>query len=314
MYRRLLHFFVLVSSILIAIPTFAVEFQPLGFEASSMGGAGVASARGSYAPYYNPALLAEHKLGMQISISAGAGVREVNIVDQIDRMADIDIEGTLDRIASNAPINGSNTQADQDNITTIKNDLSSLSGQNGLQLMPSANLGVQIGNFGFGAYGVSEATAHAVIDPNRLDVIVPDGLGGYWEYDEVLDAYTSRTPAQYNANSLEYALDHGLTYLKLTGLAYLEVPIAYGRSFPTAWGKLNCGVSLKIMPAYTYDLNVKIDTESGDISGDLEDAEKQDTSFGVDFGLLYKPPILSNLSIGLVAKNLNTPKPPQVTL
>jgi hypothetical protein len=68
------------------------------------------------------------------------------------------------------------------------------------------------------------------------------------------------------------------------------------------------------MPAYTYDLNVKIDTESGDISGDLEDAEKQDTSFGVDFGLLYKPPILSNLSIGLVAKNLNTPKPPQVTL
>lgn len=62
------------------------------------------------------------------------------------------------------------------------------------------------------------------------------------------------------------------------------------------------------MPAYTYDLNVNIDTESGDISDVLKDAEKQDTSFGVDFGLLYKPPILSDLSIGLVAKNINTPE------
>lgn len=308
MYRRLLHFFVFASSILIAIPAFAVEFQPLGFEASSMGGAGVASARGSYAPYYNPALLAEHKHGMQISISAGTGVREVNMAESIDTLSEIDIGDTLDRIANNALLGLPNDPADIANITAIKNELRSLSGQNGLQLMPSANLGVQMGNFGFGVYGVSEATAHAVVDPNRLDIIVPDGLGGYWEYDEEFDSYAASSQALYEASSLEYAIDQGLTYLELTGLAYLEVPIAYGRSFPTALGKLNFGVSLKIMPAYTYDLNMNIDTESGDISDELEDAEKRDTSFGIDFGLLYKPPILSNLSIGLVAKNLNTPE------
>lgn len=233
MYRRLLHFFVFVSSILIAIPAFAVEFQPLGFEASSMGGAGVASARGSYAPYYNPALLAEHKHGMQISISAGAGVREVNIVDSIDTLSEIDIGDTLDQF-STSPVDGGTVPANiQNAIATIKNELTVLSGQNGLQLMPSANLGMQIGNFGFGAYGVSEATAHAVVDPNRLDFII-EYSGVYFRYDEVAGEYALSDLAEYEASSLEYAIDQGLTYLKLTGLAYLEVPIAYGRSFPTA--------------------------------------------------------------------------------
>ena len=307
MYRRLLYFFVFVSSILIAIPAFAVEFQPLGFEASSMGGAGVASARGSYAPYYNPALLAEHKHGMQISISAGVGAREVNIADSIDTLSEIDIGDTLDEFSLN-PVDGNTVPVNiQNAIATIKNELTVLSGQNGLQLMPSANLGMQMGNFGFGAYGVSEATAHAVVDPNRLDFIIEES-GVYFRYEESTGQYALSDLAEYEASSLEYAIDQGLTYLNLTGLAYLEVPIAYGRSFPTALGKLNCGVSLKIMPAYTYDLNMKIDTESGDISDDFKDAEKQDTSFGVDFGLLYKPPVLSNLSIGLVAKNINTPE------
>jgi hypothetical protein len=307
MCRRLLHFFVFIVSILIAIPAFAVEFQPLGFEASSMGGAGVASARGSYAPYYNPALLAEHKHGMQISISAGVGVREVNISDSIDTLSEIDIDDTLDEFASNAVIGDPVPPDVQNDIAAITDALTVLTKQNGVQLMPSANLGMQMGNYGFGVYGVSEATAIAIVDPNRLDFIVEEG-GFYLKYDESTGLYDFSNQTEYEASSLEYAIDQGLTYLELTGLAYLEVPIAYGRSFPTSLGKLNCGISFKIMPAYTYDLNVKIDTESDDISDAMKDAEKRDTGFGVDFGLLYKPPILSNFSLGLVAKNINTPE------
>ena len=56
MHQRFVGFLVVVAAILLATPILAVEFQPIGFESASMGGAGVASARGSYAPYYNPAL------------------------------------------------------------------------------------------------------------------------------------------------------------------------------------------------------------------------------------------------------------------
>ncbi len=307
MHQRFVGFLGVIAAIIAATPALSVEFQPIGFESASMGGAGVASARGSYAPYYNPALLAEHIHGMQISLSAGVGIRELNVAEHIDRLADADIDETLERIANNALTPNLNTQNDRNNITTIKNELRALSGRNGLQIMPSVTLGIQIGNFGFGAYGVSEATAHAVIDSSRLDLILESG-GTYYEYNEVNNTYTPIGLAEYEQRSFEYALDSGLTYLKLTGLAYLEVPIAYGRQFTTAWGKLNCGASFKIMPGYTYDADIKIGTESGDVDTELEDAEERDTSWGIDLGLLYKPTKLPKLSLGLVGKNLNTPE------
>ena len=309
MHQRLVSFLVVVSAIVLSTPALAVEFQPIGFESASMGGAGVASAKGSYAPYYNPALLAEHKHGAQISLSAGAGIREVNVVDHIDCLADIEIDETLDQIANNAPHSGTNTESDRNNIATIKNELKALSESNGLQVMPSAALGIQVGNFGFGAYGLSEATAYAVIDDSRLDIIVKDeNTGLYYKYDESNDKYSDSTFDEYKQSSLEYALDEGLTYLKLTGLAYLEIPVSYGHQFTTEWGNLYCGGSFKIMPGYTFDDEIKVDTESGDVDSELEEAEKRDTSWGIDLGLLYKPSRLPNLSLGLVGKNLNTPK------
>jgi hypothetical protein len=318
MHQRLVSSFVIVAAIFLAIPALAVEFQPIGFESASMGGAGVASARGSYAPYYNPALLAEHKHGAQISLSAGVGMREVNVAEHIDRLADIDIDETIDLVETSTPIvSDSKVYANLDtsarnNITTIKNELRALSGRNGLQIMPSVSLGIQAGNFGFGAYGVSEATAYAVIDPNRLDIIIQKNIPAfgetdYVEYDETTDEFTISSLSDYQASSLEYALEN-VTYLKLTGLAYLEIPIAYGHQFTTAWGKLNCGASFKIMPGYTYDATIKIDTESGDVDSELEDVEERDTSWGIDLGLLFKPTKLPKLSLGLVGKNLNTPE------
>lgn len=302
---------VFVGGILMAGMVFGMEFQPIGFEPLSMGGAGVASARGSFATYYNPALLAEHRHGAQISISAGVGAREINVVDHIDRLADIDLTETIDRIAANAP-SGSNAQADRDSVTIIRSELQAVSGRNGVQLMPTAALGVQIGNFGFGAYGLSEATAYAVIDPSRLDMIVEHG-GAYYRYDEGADIYSLTTPADYAGHSMEYALDNGLTYLKLTGLAYVEIPVAYAHQFETPWGNLDVGGAFKIMPGYTFDGDVKIDTDSGDVSDSLRDADKRDTSWGIDLGLLYKLARAPGLSLGLVGKNLNTPEFDTVT-
>ena len=284
---------------------FAIEFQPIGFESLSMGGAGVASARGSFAVYYNPALLSEPVHGAEFALCVGVGAREVNLVDHIDKLADIDIENTFDLMEEEAP--GGIASSDvKDKINTIKNELQSIAEKNGLQLMPTVSLGMQIKNFGFGIFGLSEATGYAVIDSKHLDFIVKID-DDYYKYNETTGQYESSDETEYQNSSLQYAIENNLTYLKLAGLAYLEIPIAYAHEFETPFGTLTIGGAVKVMPGWTFDAKIDIDTASEDIDDELSDADKRDTSWGIDLGLLYKPKI-PGLKIGLVGKNLNTPK------
>jgi len=314
MFRKLFLSVVVVIALTTATPSYAGEFQAIGFEAVSMGGAGVALARGSFAPYYNPALLAEHRNKTEVSLSAGIGLREISVADSIDKLADIDIEDTLDLIEQqiisslpSLPSLGSDLVAD---IKAIRSELSSIPDTNGLQVMPTVSLGTQIGNFGFGFYGLSEATGHAVVDKDRLDIIIDTGNSSvpYVKYNFVDDQLEISSPQDYQDHSLQYALDNGETYLDLTGLAYVEVPFAYGHRFSTKVGTIDVGGALKLMPGYTFEKKIKIDTESGDIDDELKDAEESDVSYGVDLGILYKPQKMPRLSIGLVGKNLNTPE------
>ncbi len=314
MFRYLLVSVVIVISLTTATPSFAGEFQAIGFEAVSMGGAGVATARGSFAPYYNPALLAEHRNKTEVSLSAGIGLREISVADSIDNLADIDIEDTLntltDEINDSFPSMPSLASELVDDIKAIRGELASIPDTNGMQVMPTISVGTQIGNFGFGFYGLSEATGHAVVDKDHLDIIIAtENPNTYVEYYVETGGFNiTNDTAEYQQRSLQYALDNGLTYLNLTGLAYVEVPFAYGHRFSTKVGTVDVGGALKLMPGYTFEEKIKIDTESGDVDDELKDAEESDLSYGVDLGVLFKPQKLPRLSIGLVGKNLNTPK------
>ncbi len=136
MFRYLLVSVVIVISLTTATPSFAGEFQAIGFEAVSMGGAGVATARGSFAPYYNPALLAEHRNKTEVSLSAGIGLREISVADSIDNLADIDIEDTLntltDEINDSFPSMPSLASELVDDIKAIRGELASIPDTNGL--------------------------------------------------------------------------------------------------------------------------------------------------------------------------------------
>ena len=79
MFKKLLIYFIPVMVLVLSVPSSAAEFQIIGFDSISMGGAGTALSRGSFASYYNPALLAEHKNGLEMSLSAGVGLREVSL-------------------------------------------------------------------------------------------------------------------------------------------------------------------------------------------------------------------------------------------
>ncbi|HEX2949671.1 MAG TPA: hypothetical protein VHV83_08900, partial [Armatimonadota bacterium] len=85
-----------ISSVLAA---HAYEFQPLGFESIGMGGAGVASARGPMAGYYNPALLTKSRHPFEMNIGAGMGIREENLANNIDQLSKCDLTGTLNTIS-----------------------------------------------------------------------------------------------------------------------------------------------------------------------------------------------------------------------
>ncbi len=330
MKKILIALLVFAATLFMAISAHAAAFQPLGFEASSMGGAGVATAKGTYAPYYNPALLAEKSNKLQMSLSVGVGVMENDIADHIDTLADIDIDETIDglsdnldatitpadiaTIIANGSITGNIDQTSRDNITLMKSELTALglAENSSLVLMPSLSLGFQMGHFGFGAYGIAELVAHPVINPDYLDIIFEYDYSGttyYLEYDEVTDQFSGYTDTtQYSTSSLEYAINNGVTHLQLTGVAYVEIPISYGRSFNTPLGTLNCGASFKIMPGQTLNFKIDIDSESEDILDDMKDATEDDTAYGVDIGFLLKPKKFSNIAFGLVAKNINTPE------
>jgi hypothetical protein len=300
--KKLLFLTVLALSVTLpASHALSVEFAPIGSESISMGGAGVASAKSAYAPYYNPALLAEYRNNIDVTIAAGASVRDVDLGKAIDELSSLDIYGSIENIAQD-PVKYVN------NIETSINILSSIPAQNGLQVMPGVNLGCQIKQFGIGMYTISEATATAVIDQQHLDIVIDTG-SGYLRYnpsDPTNPIIT--TQADYNANSIEYALNNGLTYIDLTGLAYVEIPISAGYQFNTEFGTIDVGGSIKIMPGYTLDKNISIDTATKDIVEDLRKDTKSSVSWGIDLGLLYKPPRLDKLSIGVVGKNLNTPQ------
>lgn len=291
-----------VAVILMSSPAYAIEFAPVGSEELSMGGAGVASARSAYAPYYNPALLAEYKNNVDIAFAAGASVRDVDLAKQIDELSDLDIYGSIENISQN-PTKYVN------NIENSINILSSIPEENGLQVMPGVNLGCQIKQFGIGLYTISEGTATAVIDRQHMDIVIDAGSGVYLRYDPSDPTNPIPTTQEdYEETSIEYALENGLTYIDLTGLAYIEIPISGGYQFNTRLGKIDVGGSIKVMPGYTIDRNISIETSSGDILKDLKKDTKSSVSWGIDLGLLYKPPKLDKLSIGVVGKNLNTPQ------
>ena len=297
-----------ILSILAASVLFGFEFQPLGFTSIGMGGAGVASAKGSMAIYYNPALLAKHRYTTEFSLGAGAGIREYNLINRIDKLANTDdLSNTIDEIAKHAPVSGSNKAGGYDKkMQDALEQLYALSQGNGVSIQPTAEFSAQMGKLGIGVLGLGDLTGQAVIDRQHLYVIVKDTKdSGYYYYDPKQDVYGASSKELYDKYSLEYALDNNLTYLNVNGIGIAEVPIAYAYSFDLKNATLSAGVSLKYMQGITYKNKIDIDSDNNTLEKSLNDNQKVSNALGVDLGLLLSS---DKIDIGLVGKYLNSPK------
>jgi len=294
-------------STLAAISLFGLDFQPLGFKAIGMGGAGVANASGSTAAYYNPALLAKTKYTVEFSLNAGIGIREINLIDPIDKLAnEYELTDTIDTIADNAPISGSNDETTISNIKGALNEIYKLSQGNGISIDPTAAFAFQAGHFAIGVYALGDLTANAVIDRQHLYLIFKDEEnGGYYYYYPDTDTYGATDEQTYKDYSLEYALDNNLTYLNVDGIAIAEVPISYATDFEVNGANISLGINIKYMQGITYKQILALDTDSDELEDSLNENSKTSTNFGVDLGMLIDA---GDFRMGLVGKYLNSPE------
>lgn len=112
----------------------------------------------------------------------------------------------------------------------------------------------------------------------------------------------------------ENTFNKNTTSVLTKALMYYEVPLSYGHPFDFgSFGKLGIGATAKIISGTVYQDQVLLvnrpagdDFSSNDLVKDMTKNSKSSVNFGIDLGALYKYD--KWLSVGLVAKNLNSPK------
>jgi len=286
----------------------ALEFKPVGYKAIGMGGAGVASTRGSLSGYYNPALLRFSDYTSEVSLNVGVNIRESGIVNHIDTLNNIEFENTLDKVATDASSSGGTDLTTSKNIKTAQSTLSQIGASNALGASVTPSLSAQISDsFAIGIYGNANVGARLNIDANRLDIIVKNN-NQYFKYDTNANTYSKTNQTDYENNSLEYAVDNGLTYLDVNAMALTEIPVSLANSYELNNGTVSFGINAKAMGLVTSTQKVKLGKSSEDIDDDLSTYETEyKPTIGLDLGIAYMLKE-SSLTLGLVGKNINNPK------
>ncbi len=285
-------------SILCVTSANAMQFQTLGYKSVAMGGAAVASSSGSVATYNNPALLAKSTYDVEISLSAGVSAYDHGAGASFKNLDDSGFIDTMNKANTDL---SSLTLEDRANLINGQKVIIGMDGT-ALNILPQAHFAVQIKSFGIGVFGSSEIVGIANVDQTHDQLYFTDGTQTYDIDGNVIDP----TQATYNAESMQYALENGLTYVQSIGIILSEVPVAYGHKFEFSGGNFMLGGALKYMQATTYTEQLKIDNSGKDNTS--EKLDKQSSNFGVDLGLAYEPSFAPDLTLAVVAKDLNSPE------
>jgi hypothetical protein len=146
------------------------------------------------------------------------------------------------------------------------------------------------------------------IDSQMLSNPNPTGLSN-------TDIYNTVTITLRNQllSSTGNTIDKNKTAVLVKALSYIEFPLAYGHPFDLgSFGKLGVGGSVKIVSGRVYQSRLLLvesggnGTSSEDITKNFDKNYEETTSVTGDLGLFWK--YNDWLNVGLVAKNLTTPK------
>jgi hypothetical protein len=274
----------------------ALEFQSIGYKSTSMGGTGVANPSANVAVYMNPAMLAFSKSKVDVGIGVGISAQDNGLLPSIDALDKTNFSALMDKASLDITTLTATDISNLQNATTI---ISNMNG-NGVSVTPEINVGIQLGNFGFGVYGYGEVAGRTIVDQTRTALIIDNG-GTYYDING-----NTVTQAVYDSTSLEYAINNGLTKFDFNGLLIGEIPVGYGQMFESKYGQIAVGGSLKYMNAKSSFNSISM-TNYDTLKDEFDKNTMSSSTYGIDLGLAYKPKIIENLTIGLVAKNINTP-------
>ncbi len=107
-------------------------------------------------------------------------------------------------------------------------------------------------------------------------------------------------------------LNKNTTSVMTKAFQYIEIPLSYGHPFDIGKkGKLGLGITGKVIKGTVYQnevllVNGQDNVDAKDIINDITENKKSSSAIGIDIGALYK--YENWLNIGLVAKNINSPK------
>ena len=286
----------------------AMQFETLGYKSVAMGGAAVASSSGSLATYNNPALLAKAKYDVEVSLGAGASYEDFGAGASVKSLDDSGFLDTLDKVSNDT---SNLTEADKQTLIKGKNIVIDMNGD-AVSVNPQGYVAAQVSGFGFGVFGSSEIVGTAKVDQNHNLLMIEDSSnpGNYLTINDdgtTLNSTGAVADATYQTKSIEYALNNALTYMDVTGIVIAEVPVAYGHKIELSGGNLLVGGALKYMRGYTYTEQYKID-DSGSVSSGSGKKDQTSSTFGVDIGVAFEPAFSKDLTIAMVAKDLNSPE------
>ena len=163
--------FLTFTALLFGVPfVCAQSWQFVGPRAMGMGGAGVATAYGPDAQYWNPAGLAQEEDVNETGVLINAGVSlesTKNVLEAVSNLTDISKQYNklVDDIDSNANISAQ----DINTIFTGLNDISKVVGKNtGALVNTDVGLGIKIKNFSISARSLGTASILPVVDTKNI--------------------------------------------------------------------------------------------------------------------------------------------------
>lgn len=281
----------------------AMEFQPLGFKAASMGGAGVVSVRNQMAIYYNPALLARTKHDESSTLGVSTQFRDNGLYAKSKTLDQVKFFDSMRRIAKNAP-NRPNSVHD---INVLKDGTVTINTMDdeAMQSQTSAYLLLQYGELGFGFIVSGEGVSKANVSTKHSALIFQQG-NDYYTFNPQNNTYAPSNLHAYQSTSLEYATKTGLTHVAAHGIYIAEIPLGYAQWFELPYGILEIGAAIKPMFGTTYDQTYRIDFNKDD-DNLFRDEMTTTVGLGIDMGWAFSPSSIKNFTLGMVGKNLTSP-------
>jgi hypothetical protein len=305
----------------------ADNFYPFQARAAAMGNTGVASARSSGAPFYNPSMLAKQSSEKDFEILLPIlGVIAADDDELIDSLEEIDDEGYVDNFTN---------AVDSFNMAIENNDLAGLPGASDATIDSLIALDKEIvkldestlrANLGAGitvaipsksvAMAFS-ATSHASIsarfnyEDSQTVTKYTDGL------DELTADYIANTVDPNDplyADLVEIDPISGDLVLKdptinseieAVALTLSELAISFAHEFNIAGADIALGITPKYVRVTTYDYTARVVDEgvdgTEDVADDIKDTKESDSNMNIDIGAAWQS---GNWTTGLAIRNL----------